>query len=1260
MSSRRRRNVAAALVLAVISSLFVVGPASGGSLARSQNRTAFVEAPVVKGAGVRSALVHVRADADLDSGLAAARNAGLAIGTRYDVIKVFVAYGTPAQFQAVAGNDAIEALEANRKLKLLTNSSHKATRGQNVLDGAITMPDGSTIDGSGVGVAVIDSGVDGTHPDLADHMGGNVKILCTTPQPVATSLTGGFTQCLGPKTAVPIADTDHPSLGGHGTHVAGTVAGDGTASDGLYHGAAPGATLYGVSVGTTISVENGLDGLAWVLANHDQVAPAIRVVNNSWGSNHADYDPVNAPFHKATWKLQDELIADGVTLVWAAGNASGNGNGSTIGGECVNPTPGLICVANYFDGDNGTRSGTIDGTSSRGDADDPVDWPDVSAPGTNIIATCRLTLPICNAHFGPDFEFPNHYAQLSGTSMASPHVAGIVAQVLQANPGLTPAQIEDLLEDTAHKFTWGAPYEADPYNPDDTTSFEKGHGLVDVVAAISTAMGVPAPEPSGEPEPEPTVDANAPAAPASYYLHSSLGNNNVDRLGDIAGLSAATFDSIEPTLEDDATAVDTPARSGNGTAIYDVSWGGRIGGKIHDLTLDLWTQTPRNAAQASSYTAAIWVGTNEYQTPAFTIPAGGQPAHFTQTFTTMTVADGGDADTARDVVPMAIPTGGEEIWFQIFATANDAGATVLYDSVAHPSGFSINSGPAPTPTGTPTPTPTTTAPPPPSDGRGVYPVTPNDEYFGPGRNFDPAGAIKLDTQWGPQKIQANQAWQEQQATGFNVDVAVLDSGVDLDHPDLTCDGKLKVVPDSDTVVDDDTPQDENGHGTHVAGIIGACTNNETGIAGVAPDATIMPIRVLNAAGSGNDAQLIAGLDRATTAGADVINMSLSYRPGKQIINNVAAIDAAIERAAAAGVVLVAAAGNDGAPLCNYPALVEDIVCVGSTDRRDNKAWYSNFAQRGTAGPSMVAPGGLGSPFCDVDSEEILSTYDTAVDAANDDCDGRAGYTSINGTSMASPHVAGVAALLYDRLGGERSPENAAAVKEALTSTAVDLGAPGADPVYGSGRLNALAAVRSIEPVDPTPQAAATDVSFTAASATAAQHSDQALIEAKLTSDGQPVPGADLVFELTSTSGTRSWTVPTDVAGLASRSVTITDEPGAYQLSVRYAGVADAYLPSADIASFVVDKEDTVTSVTIGGKANKRTLTSVTSDQDAGGLGGLVIEYVVDGTAIGTATTDGSGSATINLPARYMYGPHDYEAVFGGNAFFLGSTGTQQT
>ena len=150
------------------------------------------------------------------------------------------------------------------------------------------------------------------------------------------------------------------------------------------------------------------------------------------------------------------------------------------------PTGGILSVASFYDQDTGTRDGTVSEFSSRGKAGDQATYPDISAPGENITSSCRLYLPICSTGLdprnGPGATDIGTFNTISGTSMAAPHIAGIVAQLFQANPAATPAQVEEALKTTAHKYTDGAAYEQGALG---TTSFDKGYGLVDVVAAAT-------------------------------------------------------------------------------------------------------------------------------------------------------------------------------------------------------------------------------------------------------------------------------------------------------------------------------------------------------------------------------------------------------------------------------------------------------------------------------------------------------------------------------------------------------------------------------------------------------------------------------------------------------------------------------------------------------------------------------------------------------------------------------------------------------
>ncbi|MEV4658789.1 S8 family serine peptidase [Micromonospora sp. NPDC049301] len=287
-------------------------------------------------------------------------------------------------------------------------------------------------------------------------------------------------------------DTDTLSAGGHGTHVAGIVAGrDTTLTDGTrLHGAAPDATLISLSVGAGLSIFGADSALNWVLDHHLNPCagcPPIKVSNNSYGpSGGGAFDP-----NSATTKLQRALAAEGVITVWAAGNDGPDNSATNPPGQ--DPTPGILMVASYDDHGTGTRDGSVSTFSSRGAAGHPETYPDVSAPGSNITSACRPYLLICSTgldpHNGPGPLDLGTFNTISGTSMATPHVVGIVTQLFQVAPNATPAQVEDALKATAYKFTDGAAYQTvGPY----TTAVDKGTGLVDAYASSVRLRATPA------------------------------------------------------------------------------------------------------------------------------------------------------------------------------------------------------------------------------------------------------------------------------------------------------------------------------------------------------------------------------------------------------------------------------------------------------------------------------------------------------------------------------------------------------------------------------------------------------------------------------------------------------------------------------------------------------------------------------------------------------------------------------------------------
>lgn len=281
--------------------------------------------------------------------------------------------------------------------------------------------------------------------------------------------------------------------------------------------------------------------------------------------------------------------------------------------------------------------------------------------------------------------------------------------------------------------------------------------------------------------------------------------------------------------------------------------------------------------------------------------------------------------------------------------------------------------------------------------------------------------------WGMSKIQADSAW-DVQAGRANVTVAVIDTGVDLNHPDLQ--GKL--VPGYDFVGGDNNPSDGHGHGTHVSGTVAAITNNAQDVAGIAGgDAAqgnlgvqIMPVRVLNSSGSGSMAAVARGIQWAADNGAHVINMSLGDPNNRRHQTMQDAVTYAWNQ----GVVVVAAAGNSGRSTCFPPAKYNESICVIATTSSDGKASFSNYGQ----GADVGAPG-----------SSILSLW-------------RGGGTrSASGTSMASPHVAGLAGLLYSFM-PTRSTANAQAVRGCIENN-LDVPA-GWSTSWAPGRINALRAV----------------------------------------------------------------------------------------------------------------------------------------------------------------------------------------------------------
>ena len=486
----------AASVLAA-SATFGVGataPAAGQATAPAADRanvSDFLAGQLSGLTGRTTVMVH-------GTSITAARQAVAATGMRktgeFTRIGVVIADATRSQVDAVRSQGGVTYVEGGAQpidffSQDLAETSNTATRGAEAA-ATLTGADGTPLTGKGVSVAVIDSGVDPTHPYFKEADGSsavvaNLKALCEP-----------LTETCSVQRVPAFVDTDTLSVGGHGTHVSGIVAGRPTTltDGGKLQGAAPGAKLVSISTGAGIVILGADSALNWVLENHEapcgagvpaSTCPPIKVTNNSYGpTGGGEFDP-----ESATVKLQRALAADGVVTVWAAGNDGGDGSTSLTNPPGQDPTGGILSVASYYDQDTGTRDGVVSEFSSRGLATDASTWPDISAPGENITSSCRLYLAICSTGLdfrnGPGALDVGTFNTISGTSMAAPHIAGIVAQLFQADPTATPAEIEQALKVSAHKFTDGAAYQPGPVG---TTSYDKGHGLVDVVAAVA-ALG---------------------------------------------------------------------------------------------------------------------------------------------------------------------------------------------------------------------------------------------------------------------------------------------------------------------------------------------------------------------------------------------------------------------------------------------------------------------------------------------------------------------------------------------------------------------------------------------------------------------------------------------------------------------------------------------------------------------------------------------------------------------------------------------------
>jgi len=391
--------------------------------------------------------------------LGALNNLGLK-GMSFQALPIAGTIATATDIDAIADIEGVRSIWLNEALTLHNSDARKLTGVERMeTDFNLRTDLGLPYSGKGITVVVNDSGVDATHPDLPlnskvlENASGHVNLSPITPGFEPISYLEG------------IPDTDIGS--GHGTHVAATVGGLGTQSGGEHAGVARGAGIIGYGTGAVILVLDGLGGFDYAIRNQSE--HNIRVINNSFGGSGTDaaFDP-DEPFAVAS-----KIAADrGIIPVWSAGNA-GNGE-ATIGGTYIK-SPWVVAVG------AGTKSGKLAGFSSRGvkgsggtvEIDgEQFEWkdqPTIVGPGVDIISALANT-----GALGYTDIIDTDYARMSGTSMSGPHVAGVVALMLEANPNLGWREVKSILADTAT-------------NMPGREDWEVGAGYINAYAAVSMA-----------------------------------------------------------------------------------------------------------------------------------------------------------------------------------------------------------------------------------------------------------------------------------------------------------------------------------------------------------------------------------------------------------------------------------------------------------------------------------------------------------------------------------------------------------------------------------------------------------------------------------------------------------------------------------------------------------------------------------------------------------------------------------------------------
>jgi serine protease AprX len=417
-----------------------------------------------------------------DSEISQVLSLGISGGYRMNSLPVVAVNATPAQIAQMTSWDSLRSIYLNAPLQLYDHQTNPLIGVERLrTDPDITRANGGLpVSGKGITIAVDDTGVDGTHQDLTYNVtnpsaGKTIQNVIMNMNDkdglvVRSNTLGNVFDGIIPATYAenqPNSDTN----GGHGTHVASIAAGTGLASGGLYAGVAPGASVVGIGSGAVLFVLGQVAALDYCLTN--QFVYNIRVVNNSWGNSATNYDP-DHPVNVATKALHD----NGIVVVFANGNDGPDPNSQNRWAVW----PWVITAG------ASTKDGRLASFSSRGIFGDPVIHPTILTPGTggpadkgytsDVIAArakTNLTENGLNADTQIPAAFLPYYTQISGTSMAAPHLSGVVANVLEANRSLVPDDVRDIITRTATPL---ATYD----------EFEVGAGLANVHAAVDLAL----------------------------------------------------------------------------------------------------------------------------------------------------------------------------------------------------------------------------------------------------------------------------------------------------------------------------------------------------------------------------------------------------------------------------------------------------------------------------------------------------------------------------------------------------------------------------------------------------------------------------------------------------------------------------------------------------------------------------------------------------------------------------------------------------